>query len=88
MITAILINAVYLIVYAITSPLRLFADVSLSSSITSAITTASGYISSFTPYFPVGTALTCLGIILTIEAAVIVYKILVWVITKIPGVSN
>jgi len=88
MITAILINATYLIVYALTSPLRLFDDVSLSASITTAISTASGYISSFTPFFPVGTLITCLGILLTIEAAVIVYKILMWVITKIPGVGN
>ena len=88
MITTGILYLIYLAVLALTSPLRLLNDVSLSSSLTDAITTASGYISSVNEFIPVDTLLSVLSAILVIEVAVLSYKLIMWVLTKIPGVSN
>jgi len=88
MITTGILYLIYFAVLALTSPLRLLNDVSLSSSLTDAITTASGYISSVNEFIPVDTLLSVLSAILVIEVAVLSYKLIMWVLTKIPGVSN
>ena len=88
MFTTGILYLIYFAVLALTSPLRLLNDVSLSSSLTDAITTASGYISSVNEFIPVDTLLSVLSAILVIEVAVLSYKLIMWVLTKIPGVSN
>jgi len=88
MITSALLKLIYYILLALISPFALLPDVSLSSSLTSSITTASGYISSFTAFFPVSTALQVFAAMLVIELATLTYKLIMWVLTKIPGISN
>lgn len=87
MITEALLNIVYLFVFAVTSPLRLLSDVSLSADLISAISTANTYIAAVDFIFPVTTFLTILGLVLTIEAFIVLYKIIIWVIRKIPTIS-
>lgn len=88
MITSAFLKLIYYIVFALTSPFRLLPDASLSSSLTSAISTANGYISSFNSFFPTSTMLQVIAAILVIEVAALSYKLIMWVLTKIPGVSN
>jgi len=88
MITSALLKLIYYVIFALTSPFRLLPDATLSSNLTGAITSASGYISSFTSFLPVGTMLQILGAMLAIEVAVLSYKLIMWVLTKIPGISN
>ena len=79
---------IYFAVLAITSPLRLLSDVSLPSTFTDTIATASGYISSVNEFIPVDTMISVLLAMLAIEVIVLSYKLIMWVLTKIPGVSN
>jgi len=88
MIIGILLSGIFAVLYAITSPLRLLADVSLPAGLASAVSTANGYISSFNAFLPLSTMITILGLVFGIELLIISYRIIVWVITKIPGISN
>lgn len=77
----------YLLVFAITFPLRSLSDVSLNSNIASSLTTASGYLHSINAILPVDTMLTILGISLSFESGYLFYKIIMWVIKKIPTIN-
>jgi len=83
-----IIYILYGAIQLLTAPLRALSDVSLPSGLTNAIGTASGYISSINAFVPVDIFLTILTLILVIEAALLSYKLIMWVLTKIPGVSN
>jgi len=88
MITGALINIVYAFVYGITAVFRLASDVSLPSGVTSSISTASQYISSINNFFPVyELTVALIGIFLVYETAYFAYKLITWVIRKIPTIS-
>ena len=85
-ITAIL-NTVYVFLGFILSPLSLLADVSLNSNFASSLTTASGYFHAINAILPVDTMITILGVSLTIEGAYLVFKLIMWIIAKIPTLN-
>lgn len=85
MITTALLYLIYGIVWLITAPLRALADVSLSSSFASSITQGMVYASKLNHFLPIGAVLSVLGIILTFEAGVVTYKIIMWIVRRIPA---
>lgn len=87
MITDAFILIGYWAISALTLPLRLFSDVSLPEGITTAISTASGYISSIDFIVPVSTILSIFGVFLTFEVGVLTFKGINWLIRKIPTIS-
>lgn len=87
MITELLLTFIYTIIQVIISPIILLPDVSMSSSLATSIHTASGYIASFNNFLPLTTMLSILGIYLVIEGAVLTYRLIMWVIKKIPTVN-
>lgn len=60
---------------------------SLPAQITSAITSASGYLTAINYVLPVATLSAVIGIFVTFETAIFAYKGVMWIIKKIPGVS-
>lgn len=84
MLTTFLLNLVYSVSAWF---LNLFPDVSLSDSVSSSITTASTYISALNIILPVATLITILGLVLTIEGAILLIKIINWFIRKIPTIN-
>jgi len=88
MIFNIIISGIFAVLYALTYPIRLLPNVSLPSDLTSAISSASGLLSSVNSFLPVDTLLSVLSAIIVVELVVISYRIIVWVLTKIPGLSN
>ena len=82
-----ILNLIYLFLTIILSPLLLLGDVVLPSGFTTAITNASGYYNSLNTILPVDTMLTILGLSLAIEGAYLTYKIIMWVIQKIPTLN-
>lgn len=88
MIFNILISGLFAALYAVTSPLRILPDVSLPSGVTSALSSASGLLSSVDAFLPVDTMLSVLAAIIAVEVIVVTYRIIIFVITKIPGLSN
>lgn len=87
MITSLILLMLYGVIWVLISPFRLLPNASLPANITSAITTANTYISAIDFIFPVATFITVFGLILTIEAFIILWKILNWIIHKIPTIS-
>jgi len=88
MIFNILISGLFAVLYALTYPIRLLPDVTLPSGVTSALASASGLLSSVDAFLPVDTMLQVLAAIIVIEVIVVGYRVIVWVLTKIPGLSN
>lgn len=73
--------------YILTYPLRLLSDVALPAAMTSALTTASGYLGAINSFFPVDTLIDVLGLLLAVEGYILLYKGLKWIWNKIPGVN-
>lgn len=66
-------------------PILVQPDVSLTSGVGSAIATAGTYLANINVIFPLSTLLICLGVILTMESVILIYKLVMWVIRRIPG---
>ena len=82
-----LLSVIYVFILGITFPLRILSDVSLPTEITTAITSASGYYHSLNAILPIDTMLQILGVSLTFEGLYLLYKLIMWVIKKIPGIN-
>jgi len=88
MIIDIFIDIVFLFVYAITAVFRLAPDVSLPAGLTASIANASGYASAIDAFFPVHELVAVLiGVFLVYEGAYFAYKLIMWVIKKIPTIN-
>lgn len=77
----------YSLLYILTLPIASLADASLPAEIDNAISQATNYLSMANAILPVSTLITILGLILLIEAGIMTYKIIMWVIRKIPTIS-
>lgn len=84
-----ILYAIFGVVWVILAPLRLLPEVSMPSGITNAIVAISGYLAALYAMAPITTAalVAIIGLVLTVEAAILVYKGIMWVIRKIPGVN-
>lgn len=87
MILTIFLDLIYYLIYAITSPIRLLADATLPSGFLSAIQTSGGYISSLNQILPIDTILALLSIYVGIEIAFLSYKLIMWLIKRLPTQS-
>lgn len=87
MITTTILNLFYSVIQLILSPIRLLPEATLPASTAQAIATAGTYIKAVDFVLPVPTLLTVIGLILGIEAGILIYKIIYWVIKKIPTIS-
>ena len=87
MITAVFLNILYGIIWTLTYPIRILNDVSLPSDITSAISTANGYLYALDYIVPVSTLLAIFALYLTIEGAILTWKALNWLLRRLPTQS-
>lgn len=87
MISSALLSIWYVFVLVATSPLRLTDDVVISSNFTASLSTASGYFSGLSVVLPLGTILAVFTLVLVVEGFIFGYKLVMWVIKKIPGIS-
>ena len=87
MIADIFLYTIYGLVYTLTYPIRLLADVSLNSGISEAINTATTYLASVSAFLPISTIFVILGIYIGIEIAIFTYKAIMWIIKRFPTQS-
>lgn len=87
MISTAVLWIIYSAVFLLTSPIRLLSDVSVTNGFGSAVTTASTYIGTFDKFFPVSTLLILVGLFTSIEIGIALYKIIMWIIKRIPTQS-
>ena len=87
MISSLILILIFGVIVLITAPLRLLDDVTLTSSITDAITTAGGFLGSLGQILPVSTILTVLAIVMITEGFLFLYKTVRWVYQKVPFIN-
>ncbi len=80
------LNLIYNIV---NSFLGLFsnADTAFLTNIGTAASTTSSYLSAVSAFAPISTILTIVGLFLIIELAILIIKIVNWIIRKIPTIN-
>ena len=88
MISTAILNLIYGVIRGILYlPEKLLPSVSLDGNIATAITKAGDYLSGVSYVLPVGSMLAVFGVILTMEGAIFTYKLINWLIRKIPGIN-
>lgn len=87
MITSLILLLIFGVIVLITAPLRLLADVTLSSSITDSIATAGGFLGSLGQVLPVSAILSVLAIVMITEGFLFLYKTVRWVYQKVPFIN-
>lgn len=84
MIFTAILTILYGVVYAVVSPLLLLPDASLPGGIASSISEANEHLAAVDVFVPVGTIIAILTAFLAIEAGIFVFKMVMWIIKKIP----
>ena len=87
MITTGILYLIYSFIFITTAPIRLLPDAVLSTSLTQSIATAGTYLKSLDFVFPVSSFIGILVLLIVIEAGILGYKLIMWVLRKIPGIS-
>ena len=87
MITTGILNILFALISFILSPLSLLGDVSLPANFATAITNAGGYYNSLNAIIPMDTMIAILSLSLAIEGAYLLYKLIMWIIQKIPTIN-
>ena len=87
MITTLLLYFINGAIILATYPLRLLADAELPVEIYNTISQVGGYLGAIEPVFPINTLLTILGLLLAIEGYIFIYKVVMWIIRRIPTQS-
>lgn len=87
MITTVFLYIIYGVLLVITSPIRLLADVTTVSTFSAGVVTASSYLKGLNAFLPVTEILAVLFIVLVYEAGYFSFKVIYWVIKRIPTQS-
>jgi len=87
MIITALLYIIYYTLYVILSPIFLFSDVSLESGFGEAVANASHYLASANTVLPISSIVAILALIVSIEVIIATYKLIMWVIRRIPTQS-
>jgi len=87
MIVTFFLNIIFAAVRVIATPILFLPNVSVESGLSTTIAEATAYLASINEFFPLNTTLIILGLVFSIEAIIIVYKLIMWVIRRIPTQS-
>ena len=80
-----LMYVLYAVLFIITAPLRLLPEASLSAGLQSQLADISTYISPLGMFAPLSTIFDIMLLYLGVETAIVVYKVVMWVIRRIPA---
>jgi len=89
MVSAVLLQLLYALIFLISAPLRAFSDVSMPGELSTVISQINLYVSTGFEWLPltVIAVLSTWGIFIVIEGAIFIYKGFMWIIRKIPGIN-
>jgi len=87
MVIDIIFRFVYSVVSTLLSPLTTLADASLPDNVSNAFIQARGFLHALDFVLPYTTLFAVIGLIVSIEAGILVYKIVYWLIKRIPTQS-
>lgn len=87
MITSTILIIIFVVLDFLVTPLKLLPDVTADSSVVQGITSAVSYMATFNAFLPLATLFLVVAAILAVELGVAVYKIIMWVVRRIPTQS-
>jgi hypothetical protein len=87
MITSFLLNLLYWILLLITLPLRALPNATLPAEFTGTLATGAGYIMMMDDLVPIQNILQYLTLLVVFEAGILGWKLINWVLRRIPGQS-
>lgn len=77
----------YAVIQVIISPILLFDDVVLPVEFSTSLATGGTYIAPLDPYVPIDTLTAILIVLIYIEGFILLYKLIMWGIKKIPTIN-
>lgn len=87
MITTAILVIIYVFVDILIYPITLLPTVTLQSGFGEAVLTSSHYLANIADIIPLVSLFSVLGIIIAIELGVMIYKIIMWIIRRVPTQS-
>lgn len=87
MITSFLFTVFSVIISGLLAPLLLLPDVVLPPSLANALAAMVAFTAQINPLFPLSQLFIALGIVVGIEIAIFSYKVIMWLIKKIPTIN-
>ena len=87
MITNALLSLLYAAIALLIAPLNLLPNATINPNVSSALAQVGDYFAIMNGIFPIGTLLAVLGAVLSVEVFILTYKVIMWVIKKIPTIS-
>lgn len=87
MIFYLILLPIYTVLETILLPFRSLSDVSMESDFINAMATVPGYLGNVNKFIPAYAIVAVVGLIVSIEAGIFVYKTIKWGYSKIPGIS-
>lgn len=87
MISTIILLILYTLIRIFTYPLTLLPDMTFNESFHTGLVATGNYLANLNAVFPLVTLFTVLGFILVIEKASLAFKIINWLIRKIPFIN-
>lgn len=87
MITNTFLNIIYWLLDLLVSPIKALANVSLNSNFSNALTNSAQFLATLNKFLPIGTILQVFIAILAIEGGIVVYKLIMWALKRLPTQS-
>jgi len=87
MILNILLLGVYYVLLVVVSPLLLLPPVDPNSDFVASVSSILAFLANINQIFPLTTVFAILALILAVEVGVMVYKVIMWVVRRIPTQS-
>jgi len=87
MITTLILNIVWLAVLVVTSPIRLFQDVSMPTSMQGIIEYLHNYILPLEGFIPLTVIFSCLSFYIVFELSILTWHGINWIIRRFPTQS-
>jgi len=87
MVVSALLYLVFYVVNVLTTPLQLLSDVSANSTFVQGITNSTHYLATFNNFVPLSDIVIVLSLIISIEIILASYKIIMWVVRRLPTQS-
>lgn len=87
MISDIFLYTIYGLVYTLSYPIRILADVSANSDLLLNISKITTYFQAIDIFFPVNVLIIIIGLEVSIEVGIFAYKVIMWVVKRFPTQS-
>ena len=87
MIITVILSVLFSLLWPLVQLIALLPDVSLTSSVSTSIASASNYLSALNSFIPITTLLSMLGVFVLYETGYFTFKLIYWIIKRIPTQS-